>query len=252
MKYFIITGASKGLGEATVKQLLKENHHVVCIARSENKELEAEAARRGGEITFLQEDLSKHERVTGIVQYLLAKIENDENVEELYFINNAGMVDPIKPAGKADEQLITTSIHLNLLAPMLITNEFLRLTEEWACKKVIVNISSGAANRPIYGWSTYGTTKAGLDMFTKSVGHEQTTANHPTMVLSFSPGVMDTEMQGKIRQSDKADFTNVDVFQNYYENGELRSPEFVAEKLLELILTDRIENGRVYDIKEFV
>ncbi|MGD6871155.1 (S)-benzoin forming benzil reductase [Sutcliffiella horikoshii] len=252
MNYFIVTGSSKGLGEATAKLLLKENHHLICIARSENKDLELVAKESGAEFTFLQEDLSKHERVTGIVQYLLSKIEKDGQAEGVYLINNAGMVDPIKPAGKADENSMTKAVHLNLLTPMLMTNEFIRLTEEWDCKKMIVNISSGAANRPIHGWNTYCTTKAGLDMFTKSVGLEQSQAPHPTTILSFSPGVMDTAMQGVIRSSDKENFLNVDTFKNYYDEGQLRNPATVAEKMLELILSRRVENGRIYDIKEFI
>lgn len=252
MNYFIVTGSSKGLGEATVKLLLKEKHHLICIARNENKDLELAAKESGAEITFLKEDLSKHERVTGIMQYLLSKIEEDDEAAEVYLINNAGMVDPIKPAGKADESEMTKAVHLNLLTPMLMTNEFIRLTEDWACKKVIVNISSGAANHPIHGWNTYCTTKAGLDMFTKTVGLEQSQAEHPTTILSFSPGVMDTGMQGVIRTSDKEDFTNVETFKSYHEEGQLRSPSFVAEKMTELILSDQVENGTVYDIKEFL
>ncbi|CAG9620801.1 (S)-benzoin forming benzil reductase [Sutcliffiella rhizosphaerae] len=252
MKYFIVTGASKGLGEATVQQLLKKGNHVICISRTENEKLEELANANGAELSFLQEDLTKHERITGIVQYLLSKIEEDNMLEEVYFINNAGMVDPIKPAGKADDKMITKAIHLNLLTPILITNEFIRLTESWNCKKVIINISSGAANRPIHGWNTYCSTKAGLDMFTKTVGLEQGQAASPTTILSFSPGIMDTEMQGVIRNSDKEDFDNIETFKTYYEEGQLRSPFFVAEKLLELILSTNVENGRVYDIKEFV
>jgi benzil reductase ((S)-benzoin forming) len=89
-------------------------------------------------------------------------------------------------------------------------------------------------------------------MFTKSVGLEQESATNPTTIISFSPGIMDTGMQGTIRQADKEDFANVGVFKNYHEKGELRPPSFVAEKMLDLILSEKIENGRVYDIKEFV
>lgn len=117
---------------------------------------------------------------------------------------------------------------------------------------MIVNISSGAANNPMYGWNTYCSTKAGLDMFTKSVGLEQKEASHPTTILAFSPGVMDTDMQGVIRASDKEDFSAVNKFQHYYQSGELRSPGFVAEKMLDLILTKDVDNGRIYDIKEFI
>lgn len=251
MNFFIVTGASKGLGEATAQLLLKENNELICIARNDNEELVRHAQEAGVALQFLNEDLSDHEKIPGMVKIIIDFI-NKEKVEGIYFINNAGMVDPIKPAGKSDPETMTKSVHLNLLTPMLITNEFLKLTEDWDCKKVIVNISSGAANRPIYGWNTYGTTKAGLDMFTKSVGHEQETAANPATIISFSPGIMDTDMQGTIRQADKEDFTNVEVFKNYHEKGELRSPGFVAQKMLDLVLSDAMENGRVYDIKEFM
>lgn len=251
MKVFIITGASKGLGEATAKLLLKENNELICIARTDNEELIRHAKEAGVALRFLNEDLSDHEKIPEMVKSIINSI-NIEKVEGVYFINNAGMVEPIKPAGKSDPKSMTKSVHLNLLTPMLITNEFLKLTEDWDYKKVIVNISSGAANRPIYGWNTYGTTKAGLDMFTKSVGHEQETADNPATIISFSPGIMDTDMQGTIRQADKEDFTNVEVFKNYHEKGELRSPGFVAQKMLDLVLSEAMENGRVYDIKEFV
>ncbi|MBM7618187.1 benzil reductase ((S)-benzoin forming) [Bacillus tianshenii] len=251
MNVFIITGASKGLGEATAQLLLKENNELILIARNENEELVRHAKEAGVSLRFLNEDLSNHNKIPGMVKSIIGSI-NKEKAESVFFINNAGMVDPIKPAGKSDPELMTKSIHLNLLTPMLITNEFLKLTGDWDCKKVIVNISSGAANRPIYGWNTYGTTKAGVDMFTKSVGHEQGTATNPATIISFSPGIMDTDMQGTIRQADKEDFTNVEVFKNYHEKGELRSPGFVAQKMLDLIRSDGMENGRVYDIKEFV
>ncbi|WP_417899044.1 (S)-benzoin forming benzil reductase [Bacillus haimaensis] len=251
MNVFIVTGASKGLGEATAQLLLKENNELICIARNDNEELVRLAQELGVALQFMNEDLSEHEKIPGMVMKIIKSI-NKEKLEGIYFINNAGMVDPIKPAGKSDPESMTKSVHLNLLTPMLITNEFLKLTEDWDCKKVIVNISSGAANRPIYGWNTYGTTKAGLDMFTKSVGHEQETAANPATIISFSPGIMDTDMQGTIRQADKEDFTNVEVFKNYHEKGELRSPVIVAQKMLDLVLSSTMENGRVYDIKEFV
>ncbi|GEM_PF-3994502 len=39
MKRFIITGASKGLGEGIAIELLDPGHHLICISRSENQQL---------------------------------------------------------------------------------------------------------------------------------------------------------------------------------------------------------------------
>lgn len=61
---------------------------------------------------------------------------------------------------------------------MIVSSYFIRHTATFATQKVIVNISSGAANRARHGWTAYSTSKAGIDMFTKSVGFEQEVAEH--------------------------------------------------------------------------
>ena len=63
----------------------------------------------------------------------------------------------------------------------------------------IVNVSSGAAYRPLEGWSAYCAGKAGLAMLTRSIALE--TAGKGIRVFGFSPGTIDTEMQVKIRAS---------------------------------------------------
>lgn len=71
-------------------------------------------------------------------------------------------------------------------------------------------------------------------------------------MISFSPGVMDTEMQEVIRKSKKEDFTEVEQFIEFNEKGMLRSPDFVASVILDLILNQELINGHVYDIKSYV
>lgn len=63
---------------------------------------------------------------------------------------------------------------------------------------------------------------------------------------------MDTEMQGTIRSADERDFADRDKFHEYKEKGILRSPEFVAEKLLQLLEAEDLENGKFYDIKNLL
>ena len=63
----------------------------------------------------------------------------------------------------------------------------------------IVNVSSGAAYRPLEGWSAYCAGKAGLAMLTRAIALE--TAGKGIRVFGFSPGTIDTEMQVKIRAS---------------------------------------------------
>ena len=63
----------------------------------------------------------------------------------------------------------------------------------------IVNISSGAAIRPLEGWSAYCTGKAGMHMLTRAVALEN--ASNGIRIFGFQPGTTDTDMQVKIRAS---------------------------------------------------
>ena len=63
----------------------------------------------------------------------------------------------------------------------------------------IVNVSSGAAIRPLEGWSAYCSGKAGLHMLTRAVALEN--ANNGIRIFGFQPGTTDTDMQVLIRAS---------------------------------------------------
>lgn len=251
LKYYIITGTSRGLGESLVKRLLHKEHTIFCISRKQNNELKDYASSEGINLYYFSCDLQKNEEIEKVMERIFSSIDFS-NAEGIFLINNAGMIDPIKPMGKANMKEISENIHVNLIAPMILSTYLIRNTSSFETKKVVVNISSGAANRPLHGWSTYSSSKAGLDMFTKSVGLEQESAEHPVTMISFSPGIMDTEMQKTIRSSDKADFTDVGQFIEYNDKGMLRSPDLVAGILLDLVSNHDLTNGKVYDIKEFV
>ncbi|WP_191557234.1 (S)-benzoin forming benzil reductase [Metabacillus idriensis] len=250
MNTTIITGASRGLGEAIVKQLLKPEHQIIYLSRSENKELRRLAVENGAILQFVPCDLSNAPHIEAAIPEIFENIDMSA-AEKITLINNAGTVDPMKPVGKAEAAELEAHVQLNLIAPMVLSNAFAAETKNIQAEKVVVNISSGAANNPIYGWNAYCSSKAGLDMFTKAFGLEQKQEEHPVTVLSFSPGIMDTDMQGSIRNTQPEDFAEVARFQEYHESGKLRSAEFVASELLKL-LNSPFENGRVYDIKELI
>jgi len=251
MKYFIITGTSKGLGFSIAKQLVTEGNTIFCLSRKQNNELKGLATSKDVNLYYFSCDLQKLEEIERVVDKIFTAIDFT-HAEGIYLINNAGVVDPIKPAGKASTKELSTNIRVNLLAPMVLSNLFIQNTKSIPTKKMIINLSSGAANRPVYGWSSYCSTKAGIDMFTQTVGLEQQSEENPITVISFSPGVMDTDMQSIIRQSDKEDFADVENFIEYNKTGMLRSADLVAEKMLELVFTKKVENGKVYDIKSLI
>src|SRR3546814_9905713 len=63
----------------------------------------------------------------------------------------------------------------------------------------VINVSSGAAERPRQGWSAYCAGKVGLAMITRSLALE--TEGRGLRVFGFRPGIVDTEMQVTIRAS---------------------------------------------------
>ena len=54
-------------------------------------------------------------------------------------------------------------------------------------------------------------------MFTRTFGFEQEDEELPVRMISFSPGVMDTDMQAVIRSSSKEDFHDIERFRNLKE-----------------------------------
>ncbi|MBD1380855.1 (S)-benzoin forming benzil reductase [Metabacillus arenae] len=250
MNVFIVTGASRGLGQALVKGLLEKESRFFCLSRQTDDELRNLAKEKGAELEFINLDLMDITKIKKAIPDIAAKIDF-EAMDQIYLINNAGTVSPTTTVGGAEVDKLAQSIHLNYMAPMVLSNGFVKHTKQFKGRKVVVNISSGAANRPVHGWSEYCSDKAGLDMFTKTFGLEQSREKYPVEVISFSPGVMNTGMQKEIRSSSMKDFAGVEDFKELHEKGLLHSPQFVADQLIKL-MSGKLENGRIYDIKEFL
>ena len=99
-------------------------------------------------------------------------------------------------------------------------------------KKLILNISSGAANKAIASWSTYCATKSALDSLTAVINEEK---HQNLKILSISPGVVDTNMQEEIRNANPKNFPLHQNFVDYYNHNELISPKLAAHKLLKIM-----------------
>ena len=250
MKYFIITGTSKGLGEAIVEQLIHPNHHLFCISRTLNTKLVAKAKTMNGELNYFEFDLNNIHQISELMKEIFQYIDLNE-AEAIYLINNAGIVTPIKPINKADHEEVIGNIHVNLIAPMLLTSSFIQLTDSFTKEKRIYNISSGAGKKPYYGWSAYSSAKAGIDMFTQCVGIEQEERQSNVKIISIAPGVIETNMQESIRATNIEDFIYKERFVQMKEQGTLQTPEAAAKKLIRIFLQEELQNGQVIDIRDF-
>ncbi|MEH7440783.1 (S)-benzoin forming benzil reductase [Bacillus sp. JJ1122] len=250
MKYAVITGASRGLGAAAAQQLLAEGISVISIARHENTELKQVAAEAGTGYSHYSCNLGSEEQVQNVFSEITETILKD--AEKIFVINNAGVIEPIEVAGELDSSLVMNNVQVNLTAPILICNLILQKAKKTAVEIVIANVTSGAAERPIHGWSIYCSTKAAINMFTMTAGLELEKAESNSKIIAFSPGIMDTDMQATIRSSSEEAFADLKTFKNYKESGSLRSPETVAGALVKLLLGSQLENGKVYKVNDLL
>ncbi len=234
-KLFLITGTSRGIGEALVRQLLAEDTIIYSISRNSNPSLAVEAQVKGFELHEFNADLSQTDKIQRVIHDLVRRIDFD-NAAEFTLINNAGTIHPIHSIGQPEvNEKIIRAITVNLIAATLITDTMVRETEHLSVPRRVVNLSSGAAYRPVQGWSTYCSAKAGLLMYARCLAKEQEDRANPVKVMSFAPGVVNTEMQAEIRSADPESFPEHRKFQDYKDQGQLLSPALVAEKLVEKI-----------------
>src|SRR5690606_23347273 len=112
---------------------------------------------------------------------------------------NAGWIGEIAPLGELDPESIKNLYHINLIAPAILINEFVKEYKTSKAEKTVVNISSGAAQKAIDGWSGYCSSKAGLNQLTAVAAEESRLKKLGIKYYALSPGIVDTEMQQDIR-----------------------------------------------------
>ncbi|WP_158289702.1 SDR family NAD(P)-dependent oxidoreductase [Paenibacillus flagellatus] len=250
MKLFIVTGASRGLGEAIVRRLMRPGHRLVGIARGETEGLAQEARAAGAELDWIRCDLSDAGGLEAAMERACSGF-GAAKPDTACLINNAGTVHPMGPAAGADGEELARNIAVNLIAPAVLTAAFLRRTGGWGADLRVLNVSSGAGRKPYAGWSGYCASKAGLDMFTRCVAaeHDGQTGGG-VRIVSVAPGVVDTDMQRDIRETSAERFRDRDRFVRLKQAGELTAADEAAAKLLDVLFDDRYPSGSVLDLRD--
>jgi 3-oxoacyl-[acyl-carrier protein] reductase len=194
-KVALVTGASRGLGEGAARALAAAGAAVMLVARDGAlvSSVARDIAAKGARAEALPCDVSNYAAIEKVVAQAKAHLGGID-----ILINNAGVIDPIAEVAASDPAAWAENISINLIGAYHVLRAVLpgMLTKGGGS---IVNISSGAAYRPLEGWSAYCAGKAGLAMLTRSVALD--TAGKGIRIFGFSPGTIDTDMQVKIRAS---------------------------------------------------
>ncbi|OJH10632.1 hypothetical protein FPG87_02165 [Flavobacterium psychrophilum] len=133
----------------------------------------------------------------------------------------------------------------------MLTSIFLKETQNWNCSKKIINISSGAAVKPYYGWSLYCASKAAIDMMTKAVAVEQETIKNRTKIIAIYPGVVDTDMQFQIRKSSLENFIDIQRFIDLKESNSLINIETIGQEIFKIDALENYPNGAILNVSDY-
>ncbi|MGW1287578.1 SDR family NAD(P)-dependent oxidoreductase [Streptomyces sp. NPDC001118] len=187
MAVAIITGASKGLGQALAEALAARGWDLVLDARGAAalKEAAESVAGHGTRVEALAGDVTD----VGHRAKLVAAARTLGGVDLV--VNNAGILgaEPLVPLGAQPLDGFRAALETNVVAPLGLLHEALPLLRE-APAGAVINVSSDAAVEAYRTWGAYGATKAAVDQLSAVLAVEEPGLR----VWWVDPGGMRTEM----------------------------------------------------------
>lgn len=179
----VVTGASRGIGRATVEAIVERGGSVIGIARDEEalRDLQRMAPDRIRTVTADLGDPS------AMAETAKRAIEAFGDVDGLV---NCAAIARYEPVGAIGLDSIETQLRVNLVAPLLLSQAVaLHLRDRGGS---IVNVSSTLSERVAASTAVYAATKAALNTLTKSLALELAPWN--IRVNAVLPGGVDTDM----------------------------------------------------------
>ena len=181
-KHVVLTGASRGIGQALARELAKSGCGLLLTALEEN-ELSAFSIELRSKFSVPVEamacDLSDPESRKNVTNWILNRKKPID-----ILINNAGLC-YFGRFESSDWNRIEKTIALNISAIVHLTYELIPILRKRPSAK-IVNISSGMARLPYPGLAVYGATKGFASSFSESLASELSGTS--IRILCFHPG----------------------------------------------------------------
>lgn len=192
-KTVLITGASRGIGEAAAHIFANAGANVVLTARG-SAQINAIAKAIGKDRALAVPcDVSKWSDVKAAVDAGMRKFGRID-----VLINNAGVIEPIGPLMSSDPDEWGHVIDVNLKGVYYGMRAVMPIMAAQGSGSVLT-ISSGAAHNALEGWAHYCASKAGVHMMTKALHKEG--AGKGIRAIGLSPGTVATQMQREIKTS---------------------------------------------------
>lgn len=225
MNNVLITGTSSGLGYSLAKKM-KDNYNVYGLSRSKSD--------LG--IVDIECDLSNAESIDNALKQIPKTIERFD-----YVILNAGVLGTLRRIDELTPHEFQEVMMTNFLSNKIILDNI--LTHHVV--NTVFGISSGASEKPYYGWSLYCTSKAAFRQLLNVYSVEKT----DTSFYSVCPGPFKSKMQDYIYTQDESEIPSVEKFKKMH--NDLVSSDEVADLILtNLNIFDGIDSGSYVDLRK--
>lgn len=224
----LVTGASRGIGQATAIALARAGAHVVMTARTEGGLTEADdaIAAAGGTATIAPLDLNDGEGVDRLGAAIGARWGRLD-----VLVLNAAMLGPLTPVAHGDPGEVAEVFALNVFAQQRL----LRACDPWlraAPAARVVGVTSTVATKPRAYWGIYAASKAAFEALLMSYADEVVNIGG-TRVTILNPGPTATAMRARAFPGEDA--------------ATLKGPDVVAARIVKLLSED-FETGARFTV----
>lgn len=230
MKTIVITGSTKGIGYGLAREFASRGFNVAICGRSQESVDEA--------LTGIKKDVS----VSGQLIGLPVNVTRADDLQQLWdqakaltgrvdiWINNAGLARTVWSIVNTPQSEVEAMVHTNMLGTINGSRIAAKGMLEQGDGKIFNMLGGGSDGEYFPGMGIYGTTKRGLDYFTRALVKEL--KDSKVIIAKIRPGMIITE--AVVREA-KADFDNFQksrkIMNNMVDRVETVSP-YLADQIL--------------------
>jgi benzil reductase ((S)-benzoin forming) len=224
----IVTGSSSGIGHATALELIRRGWRIIGISRQPGDIQHAA-------FEHLDLDLAEIESLPSRIDTTLGPLVSEQNPDRLALVNSAASPGLLGTIRDTDPLEMLRVYAINLVAPAALMGYLAR--QDGVTHRMVVNLSSGAAEAPFPGISAYCGTKVALKMTGQVLAAEIDLASSGEgfHVHSYDPGPVDTPMQTRARNTSAEVLPIVGVFEQFASQGMLSKPEDHAVAIADVL-----------------
>ena len=194
-KIAIVTGSSRGLGQAMAVGLAEAGANIIGVSRRPQTETEKMVKKNGVEFLWIEMDMLESNKVDVIVKKAVEKFGKVD-----ILVNNAGIIrrgPAIKFTGKDWDDVL----NLNLKKVFLLSQAFAKQVISQKSKGKIINVASMLSFQGGINVTSYTAAKHGVLGLTRILANEW--AGYGINVNAIAPGYMETELTEPLIKDEK-------------------------------------------------